>query len=87
MPSGGLFEFNALPFGLSNAGQSMQRLLDTAFGSSLEHFVFVYLDEVVIATPTFQEHFDILGEVYKRSKDANLIINLDNLTFFFKVEH
>lgn len=44
-----------MPFGLNNAGQVQQRLMDRVLGYSLELFVFVYLEDIIIATPTFEQ--------------------------------
>ena len=44
----GLFEFLFMPFGLHNAGQAFQRLMDRLFGHL--PFVFVYFDDLIIAS-------------------------------------
>lgn len=81
VPSRGLFEFVVMPFGLNNAAQTQQRLMDTVFGYKLEPFVFVYLDDIIVATPTFEQHIEVLSEVFHRLKDANLTINLEKCEF------
>jgi hypothetical protein len=45
----GLFEYVRMPFGLRNAGQTFQRLMDKVL-QGLD-FVFIYLDDVLIASP------------------------------------
>lgn len=77
----GLFEFRVMPFGLSNSPQTMQRLMDQVIGPSLEPFVFVYLDDIIIATPDFDIHLRILREVFDRLKAASLSINLQKCEF------
>lgn len=77
----GLFEFTVMPFGLSNAAQTQQRLMDQVLGPSLDPYVFVYLDDIIIATSTFDKHVEILSEVYRRLKDANLTVNLEKCKF------
>lgn len=47
VPGRGLYQFNRLPFGLSKAPSTFQRLVDTIFGPELEPFVFV-LDDIVV---------------------------------------
>ena len=50
----GLFEFLQMPFGLKNAVQAFQRLMDTAYrGVS---FVFVYLNGILIFSQSQEEH-------------------------------
>lgn len=53
IPGRGIFEFVVMPFGLCNAAQTHQRLMDSILGPELEDSVFVYLDYIIIATPTF----------------------------------
>jgi hypothetical protein len=42
----GLFEFLYMPFGLSNAAQTFQRLMDSLFRDF--PFIFIYLDDMLI---------------------------------------
>ncbi|KAG5869149.1 hypothetical protein JTB14_031130 [Gonioctena quinquepunctata] len=64
----GLFHFNVLHFGLSNAAQCQQRLMDAVFGPKLEPNIFVYLDGVIIVSKTFEEHIELLREVTRRMR-------------------
>lgn len=82
VPGRGLFHFNVLPFGLSNAAQAQQRLMDAIFGPELEPHVFVYLDDLIIVSSTFEHHVTLLNEVAKRLADANLTINIKKCQFF-----
>lgn len=77
----GLFQFRRMPFGLCNSAQSMQRLMDLVLGPEVEPYVFVYLDDIIIATSTFEKHLEILAEVYSRLQSANLTINIDKCQF------
>lgn len=77
----GLFQFKVMPFGLCNAAQSMQRLMDAVLGPELEKYVFVYLDDIVVATPTFELHLQVLKKVYDRLQGAGLNLNLDKCKF------
>ena len=44
----GLFEFLRMPFGLKNAAQAFQRLMDSVCRDL--HFAFVYLDDILVAS-------------------------------------
>lgn len=48
VPGRGLYHFTVLPFGLSNAAQVQQRLMDAIFGPALEPHIFVYLDDIIL---------------------------------------
>jgi hypothetical protein len=51
----GIFEFLRMPFSLSNAGMTFQRLMDSLLGSL--PFAFVYLDDILVASPSAAEHW------------------------------
>ena len=50
----GLFEFLRMPFGLKNAAQSFQRFIDEILRGL--HFTYAYIDDVLIASNTPDEH-------------------------------
>ena len=59
-----LFEFLRMPFGLRNAGQSFQRFMDEVLHGL--DCIFVYLDNILVASNTVEEHHVHLKEVLKR---------------------
>lgn len=78
----GLFQFTRLPFGLVNSPATLSRLMDQVLGyGELEPNVFVYLDDIIIISNTFEEHLRSLREVARRLKAANLSINLEKSKF------
>ena len=54
----GLFEFARMPFGLRNAAQTFQRFIDKVLRGL--HFTYAYVDDVVIASATPEEHLQHL---------------------------
>ena len=50
----GLYEFLRMPFGLRNAGQSFQRFMDEVLEGL--GFIFVYLEDILVASNTVEEH-------------------------------
>lgn len=77
----GLFQFRRMPFGLSNAPATFQRLIDTILGHDLEPYVFQYLDDIVIVTPTFKKHVEVLKLVLERLLAAGLTVGRDKCQF------
>lgn len=77
----GLFEFSVMPFGLNNAAQTQQRLMDAIFGPEMEPNVFVYLDDIIVVNNNFEEHIKTLREVYNRLKNAGLTVNVEKCEF------
>jgi RNase H-like domain found in reverse transcriptase/Reverse transcriptase (RNA-dependent DNA polymerase) len=74
----GLFEFTRMPFGLRNAGQSFQRLMDSLTGNIPA--AFSYLDEVIVASSP-GEHEAALKQVLQRLQDSGLVLNLEKCQF------
>ena len=63
----GLWEFLRMPFGLKNAAQAFQRLMDGILHDL--NFVFVYLDDILIASCTNEEHEAHLCDVFRLLSD------------------
>ena len=71
----GLFEFCRTPFGLRNAGQTFQRMMDQILAGL--PYCFVYLDDILIATETHQQHVEALREVLGRLQQHGLVLNAE----------
>jgi hypothetical protein len=71
----GLFEFLRMPFGLKNAAQAFQRLMDTVLRGI--DFVFIYLDDVLVASNNEQDHLAHLETVFRLFALNGLILNKD----------
>ena len=71
----GLYQWKRMPFGLCNATATFQRLMAqalTGVTKKYRNLVMCYVDEVVIATPTLEDHIDRLDEVFGCMKRAGL---------------
>lgn len=80
IPQRGHYQFKVVPFGLSTASQALSRVMNYLF-INLEPRVFAYLDDLVIATNSFEEHVELLKEVARRLDTAGLTINTEKSTF------
>ena len=69
----GLFVFPKTPFGLKNAGQDFQRLMDEIFGDL--PYAFVYIDDILVASTSHEEHMEHLDSIFKILADNDLVIN------------
>ena len=69
----GLLEFLKMPFGLKCTGQTFQRLMDEVCASL--PFTFVYIDDVLIASPDFKTHLHHLHLVLQLFQQNCLVIN------------
>ncbi|KMQ85297.1 reverse ribonuclease integrase, partial [Lasius niger] len=68
-------------FLVSLAPATFQRLLDTVLGPELEPHVLVYLDDIIVASNTFEEHLRHLTEVFRRLRQARLRLNPEKCYF------
>jgi hypothetical protein len=59
----GLFEYLFMPFGLMNAAQAFQRLIDCLFRGL--PFVFTYLDDHLISSQALEEHMEHLAQFFQ----------------------
>jgi hypothetical protein len=75
----GLFEYLFMPFGLSNAAQTFQRLMDKLFRHL--SFVFTYLDDHLIASATLEEHLQHLEQFFGVLHNNGLTINPEKCVF------
>lgn len=77
----GLYQFRVLPFGLCNAPVTFQRLMNTVLAGLIYKSCAVYLDNIVVASRTFEQHLRDLEEVLARLRSAGLSIKLDKCQF------
>jgi hypothetical protein len=75
----GLYEYNVLPFGLSNAVSSFQRTMEIILDGLPN--VKVYLDDILIHSLDFDQHLIHLREVFERLKSANLKLKPGKCSF------
>ena len=52
----GLFEWVVMPFRLSNAPSTFQCLMNQTFFDLLNHFVVVYLDDILVFSESLSDH-------------------------------
>ncbi|XP_060070261.1 uncharacterized protein LOC132550238 [Ylistrum balloti] len=66
----GLFQFRVMPFGLVNAPATFSRMMRKLLAgmAHLENFI----DDILIYTSTWEEHLDVLKELFSRLREAGL---------------
>lgn len=75
----GLFEYRFMTFGLRNASQTFQRYINSALGDL--NFVFVYIDDILIASQSPAEHLEHLKIVFDRLRKFKLRLNVNKCIF------
>ena len=69
----GTFEFLRMPFGLKNAGQTFQRMMDEIL-SDLD-YLFVYMDDVLVASRSMEEHIEHFRELFRQLAAHDLVVS------------
>ncbi|KAE8218414.1 hypothetical protein CF319_g7709 [Tilletia indica] len=77
----GLFQYKTVPFGLRNAPAVFQRLMDSLLGELRWKVAVVYIDDVVVATHTMEEHLQALDTLLSRATAAGLKFSPSKCTF------
>ena len=72
-PGLGSYEFLKMPFGLTGAPATFQRLMDTVLRDL--SYVYIYLDDVLIHSSCETEHIEHLNVVFTRLKQAGLTLS------------
>lgn len=76
----GLFEFNVMPFGLSNAPAIFQELMSIVL-NGCNAFAIAYLDDILIFSETFEEHMSHLNTIFERLYEHGLKLKLKKCSF------
>ncbi len=83
----GLFECERMPFGLCNATATFQRLMQKALKSiscNYGNVVLCYIDDILVATTTIEQHLERLEEVLRCIRLAGLKLKASKCQFFEK---
>ena len=68
----GLYEFNRLPFGLCTSPAIYQRIMEQSLGDLNHSICLIYLDDLIVFSKTIDEHFDRLGKVFEKVREAGM---------------
>ncbi len=77
----GHFEYRVLPFGLVNAPAVFQALVNDVLRDMLNVFVFVYLDDILIFSPSLQVHVQHVRRVLQRLLENRLFAKAEKCMF------
>ena len=68
----GLWEWEVLPFGLTSAPSTFERLMETVLRGLHWRTLLIYLDDIIIFSSDYEEHLSRLDEVFQRLIKAGL---------------
>jgi hypothetical protein len=77
----GIFEFTCMPFGLRNAPSTFTRWMQITF-DNLQHYLKIYMDDLLIHSTTITDHPKQLREVFERCRQNEVKLRLTKCDFF-----
>ena len=77
----GQWEYLVMPFGLCNAPNTFQRLMNTVFEKELNSFILVYLDYILIHSRSIGDHWGHLHCAFDKLRRAMLYGRLHKCEF------
>ncbi|GFW54037.1 hypothetical protein TNCV_3828451 [Trichonephila clavipes] len=77
----GIYAFRRMPFGLLGAVPNFQKAIEIILKPVIGKFVNVYMDDVIISSPSFTQHIKHLKEVFRLLHEAGLTLNKDKCKF------
>ncbi|KFD59900.1 hypothetical protein M514_27917 [Trichuris suis] len=80
----GLFHFNSMPFGLTGALASFQRLMERVLAGLKWNTCLVYLDDIIVFSRSADGHIERLARVFQRLRTAGLKVNASKCRLFRK---
>lgn len=75
------YVFRRMPFGIKTAGASFARAMQLALGNECDNFVIAYLDDILIASHTFEEHIEHVNQVLGRLEKVGFRLNKSKCEF------
>lgn len=77
----GLFRYKRMPFGLKNAPSTFQRLIDRFRAGLQDLFILAYLDDIILLSPTYEEHLNDIQKMFDRLRLFKLRLNRKKCKF------
>lgn len=77
----GHFEYLVMPFGLTNAPAVFQALINDVHRDFINHFVVVYLDDILVYSGSMEEHFSHVRQVLTRLLENRLFLKAEKCAF------
>ncbi|GFT99506.1 retrovirus-related Pol polyprotein from transposon 297 [Trichonephila clavipes] len=77
----GTYAFQCMPFGLSGVAPNFQKAIYIILKPVIGRFMNVYMDDVIISSPSFTHHVEHLREVFRLLQEAGLTLNKEKCKF------
>ena len=80
----GFYECKRMPFRLTNAPATFQRLMETCLGDLNLHWCIIYLDDIVIFSKDLASHLERLKAVFWKLEEAGLKLKPSKCKLFWR---
>ncbi|MBW0558461.1 hypothetical protein O181_098176 [Austropuccinia psidii MF-1] len=78
----GIYEYTRISFGIKNASDHFQRMMDTIFQEEiLEGWMVLYIDDIIIYAETWEDHVQYIDKVLSKCTPINLKISPKKCNF------
>jgi hypothetical protein len=77
----GMYCFVQMLEGLKNAGSTFSRLTKKVLENQVGHNIFTYVDDIVVASKSKEDHLADLAETFANMRDARLRLNPEKCVF------
>jgi predicted aspartyl protease len=78
----GLYEFNTLPFGITNAPSTFERCMEMVLQNCQWKTCLIYLDDIICFGSSFEQHVERLSNILQQLSDAGLKLKPSKCHFF-----
>jgi hypothetical protein len=77
----GHYEFRVMPFGLTCAPETFQEAMNSVFAYVIRRYVLVFVDDILVYSPTLEAHQQHLREVFRLLVHNQLFIKPSKCSF------
>lgn len=77
-----LYEWNRIPFGLSNSPSAFQRSMEESLGGIKERICLPYLDDVLVFSQSFEQHVEDVRQVLRQQNKWGIKLRADKCDLF-----
>jgi hypothetical protein len=77
----GHYQFKVMPFGLCNAPATFQCVMNSVLAPCLHRYVLVFMDDILVYSPSLEQHLVHLTHVLKLLRGAQLFVKTSKCLF------
>ena len=81
------WQWNVMPFGMSNAPSTWQRVINDTLFEGLGSFCCAYVDDIIIWSPSVEQHHRDIWTILQPLRDEGLSISVEKCEFDVKENH